>query len=178
MKSSNCTIPRRVVRAPHFLETMGWYKDIRSVSHSNFKPLISLVSIVTSMMFPAKFLFFIFMSLWSNVTVTGIQRDTRPTLTISRHLNITEFGTIADADRARAKVLESEGLEKASGLSKRASSFSIWNTGVRVDDHLISRIILNISIINRFNISPLLVLATLQQNVRNSSSSRIDWRLP
>lgn len=89
-------------------------------------------------MFPAKSLLSLLLlavSFGNGVTATPIAsvQETPVTLKFARNLNITGFGNLAEADRARAKVLKSQGLAAAkSGNSKRASSFAVTNTAVSI----------------------------------------------
>jgi len=85
-------------------------------------------------MFPTKSLLSLLLiafSFGSSVTATPTPRDPKVTLAFTRHLNITGFANIAEADRARAKVLKAQGLGRVNGQTKRAaSSFSVTNTAV------------------------------------------------
>lgn len=87
-------------------------------------------------MFPAKLLSFLLAISFGNgaspTPVVNVE-ESPFTLKFACNLNITGFGNLAEADRARAKVLKSLGLAAAkSGINKRAASFAVTNTVVSI----------------------------------------------
>lgn len=69
----------------------------------------------------------------SNATPSAAVKESPVTLKFARSLNLTGFGNIAEADRARAKILKVQGLAAAkSSKSKRTPSFTITNTAVSI----------------------------------------------
>jgi hypothetical protein len=97
--------------------------------------------ICISAMLPARSLLSLLVvavSLGSGVTAAPAS-DSKVTLAFARNVNITGSSTIAAADRARAKVLQTLGLAASSGgQTKRAASFAVTNAVVRLRIHLIS----------------------------------------
>ena len=89
-------------------------------------------------MFPTKSLLsflILAVSFGHGVTASPIAsiQESPVTLKFARSLNFDGFSNIAEADRARAKVLKAEGLAAAkSGVNKRTSSFAVTNTAVRI----------------------------------------------
>ena len=87
-------------------------------------------------MFPAKSLLSLLLlavSFGNGVTASPVASvgESPVTLKFARNLNITGFGNIAEADRARAEVLKSLGLAGTpSGVNRRTSSFGVTNTAV------------------------------------------------
>jgi hypothetical protein len=82
-------------------------------------------------------LLFIAVSLAVDVTAVPTSRDSKATLTFARRFNIPVgdgFPNIADADRARAKNLQSLGLANKGVQNKRdVVSMPATNQAVRVD---------------------------------------------
>jgi len=128
----------RLHRSSSVRDDTEWYKGLLSI-------LLFIRALYTTLtytlaMFPANSLLsllLVALALGGSVTATPTPRDSKVTLTFARNINITG-STIAEADRARARVLQSLGLTKASDETGRAASFSATNAVVRFHDHLIS----------------------------------------
>lgn len=86
-------------------------------------------------MFPAKSLlsFLAVAVYFGSVTASPTPRDSKVTLSFARHINSTGFGSIAEADRARAKVLKDHALSNNGDQAKRAASFAVTNAVVSAD---------------------------------------------
>jgi hypothetical protein len=85
-------------------------------------------------MFPATSLLsllLVALSFESGVMAAPASQDSKLTLAFTRSVNITGSSTIAAADRARARVLQSLGLGSTKGQTKRDVSFSVTNAIVR-----------------------------------------------
>lgn len=89
-----------------------------------FQAMFSITSLLA--------IFLLLVSFNNGVAATPLAsiRESPVTLQFARTLNITGFGNLAEADRARAKVLKSQSRAAAKGKRSGVSSFSVTNTAV------------------------------------------------